>query len=239
MKASDGERLVVKTSGEVRLLAIGDIHAPFTDVKKLASAIALAKDFSPTHIWQCGDGYDMYSFSRFPKSVDLITPKQELAEGKALLADMWEKFQKAAPKAKCYQSRGNHSARVVKKMLANAPEFESLLEGPINDLTSFKGVVDMKSHRSEIEIGGTLLIHGWSCRPGFHRDYFGQNVVAGHTHKGGVDYKAHKGLPMWELNCGFLADINALPLQYGESKTNSWIAGVGIVDKLGPRFIAL
>lgn len=233
------ERLVVEPKGEIRLLAVGDVHAPFADPAKLKATYALARDFKPTHIWQCGDGYDMYSFSRFPKSVDLITPKQELLEGKAQLKTMWQELQKASPKAKCYQSRGNHSARIVKKMLANAPEFESLLDGPISELTEFEGVHDMKTHRGEIELGNMLLVHGWSSKIGFHADYFGQNVVCGHSHHGGVSYKARKGQPIWELNCGFVADINALPLQYGESKTNSWVAGVGIVDKYGPRFVPL
>lgn len=233
------QRLKVEVVGELRLLAVGDVHAPFADMAKLKAVYEVARDIKPTHIWQCGDGYDMYSFSRFPKSVDLITPKQELQEGKAQLSAMWKELQKIAPKAKCYQSRGNHSVRIMKKMLASAPEFESLLDEPISKLTEFPGVVDMKTGRSEIDLGGTLLVHGWSSRIGFHLDYFGQNVVCGHTHHGGVVYKARKEGAMWELNCGFVADINALPLQYGETKTNSWVSGCGVVDKYGPRFIPL
>lgn len=233
------ERLVIPFSGELRLLAISDTHFPFVDNSKLREVYALARDLKPTHTWQCGDLYDAYSFSRFSRSLNLMTPEHEMVEGKKQAADMWKTIQKASPKAKCYQSRGNHSARLIKKMLANAPEFESLLDGPISSLTEFPGVRDMKSHRSEIELGGILLVHGWQSRPGAHAAYFGQSVVRGHSHHGGVTYIAHKGLPIYELDCGHLADINSLPLQYGETKTNSWVAGCGVVDKYGPRFIPL
>lgn len=233
------QRLEVPVTGEMRLLAISDTHMPFCDEKKLDEVYALARDLKPTHVWQCGDLYDAYSFSRFARSLNVMTPETELREGKAKAIDMWRKLQKSAPKAKCYQSRGNHSARLVKKLLANAPEFESLLDAPISSLTEFPGVIDMKSHRSEIALGDILLIHGWQSRPGAHAAYFGQSVVRGHSHHGGVTYSARKGKPIFELDCGHLSDIDALPMQYNDSKTNTWVAGCGVVDKYGPRFIPI
>lgn len=234
------ERFVAPVKGkETRILAIGDTHFPFTDHYKLEKVYGIARELQPTHIIQIGDLYDLYTFSRFSRSVNLITPKDELLKGKEQAARMWEVLRDCAPKAARFQLRGNHSHRIVKSLMARAPEFESLLEGPISDLTTFDGVTDMKSHRSEVEINGTLFVHGWSTTPGFHMNYFGQSVVCGHTHRGVVIYKAHKREPLFELNCGHIADINALPLQYGETKTNSWVAGCGVIDKHGPRFITL
>lgn len=233
------QRLVVPVKGEIKLLAISDTHFPFVNNRNLNEVYKIAKDLQPTHIWQCGDLYDAYSFSRFARSLNIMTPEMELKEGRAQAKSMWEKLQKASPKAECYQSRGNHSHRLVKSIMDKAPEFESLLDGPISQLTEFKNVVDMKSARSEIELGNMLLVHGWQSRPGAHASYFGQSVVRGHSHHGGVTYISRKGLPIFELDCGHLADINALPLQYGETKTTSWVSGCGVVDKYGPRFIAL
>lgn len=235
------ERFIVpvKERENVVVLAVGDTHHPFVDKKKLSAVYDVARDIKPTHIVQIGDLYDMYTFSRFSRSVNLITPKDELLEGKKQAGLMWETFQRIAPKAKCFQLRGNHSHRIVKSLLTKAPEYESLLEGPISSLTSFPGVKDMKSYRSEIDIGGVLFVHGWSMLPGFHSQYFGQSVVCGHTHRGYVTFKAQKGRPLFELNCGHIADVEALPLQYGETRTNSWIAGCGVLDNRGPKFIAL
>jgi hypothetical protein len=220
-------------------LAVSDTHFPFSADDKVAQVIRLAKELRPTHIWQCGDLYDMYSFSRFARSLDVTTPKQEMKDGRDKATALWAGLRKAAPAAICLQSRGNHSHRLVKSLLRAAPEFESLLEAPLSALTEFPGVVDMKTARSEIELGGMLLVHGWQSRLGSHATYFGQNVVRGHSHHGGVAYVAHKGLPVWELDCGHLADVTSLPLGYGESRTNGWVSGCGFVDGYGPRFIPL
>jgi hypothetical protein len=233
------QRLVISPKAPIRLLAVSDTHFPFSADEKIKSVIQLAKTLKPTHIWQCGDLYDMYSFSRFARSLDVSTPHQEIMEGKRKAAAMWAALQKAAPSAVCLQSRGNHSLRIVKSLMARAPEFESLMDGPISALTEFPGVTDMKTARSEIVLGDMLLVHGWQSRAGAHADYFGQSVVRGHSHHGGVTYTARKGMPIWELDCGHLADINSLPLSYGESKTNKWVAGCGWVDELGPRFLPL
>lgn len=233
------QRLIVEAKGDIRILAVGDTHHPFADQAKLKNLYALAKDLRPTHIVQIGDLYDLYTFSRFSRSVDLITPKQELEAGRAGAQTMWGMLQSIVPKAACYQLRGNHSFRIVKRMLDHAPEFESLLDGPISKLTEFDGVTDMKSHRSELEINGIVFAHGWSCRPGSHRDYFGQSTVVGHSHHGGVVYRAQKGLPLFELNAGHVADVKQLPLQYNDSTTSSWVAGAGVIDKYGPRFCPL
>ncbi len=233
------QRYAVEAKGEIRLLAVPDTHFPFSSPAVMRGIIDIAKDMKPTHVWQCGDLYDMYSFSRFARSLDVMTPRDEILEGKKQAGEMWKALQKAAPNAVCLQSRGNHSHRLVKSLLAKAPEFESLLDAPISSLTEFKGVVDMKTSRSEIELGDMLLIHGWQTRPGAHVSYFGQSVAHGHTHRGGVVFKAQKGKTIWELDCGHAADITSLPLSYGESKTTNWIAGCGIVDSLGPRFVPL
>lgn len=220
-----------------RILAIGDCHFPFVHVDKALYIVELAKELKPNAIVQIGDLYDMYTFSRFARSVDYITPREELMEGKKMATDFWQSLQAAAPKAKCFQLRGNHSARIEKLIQAKAPEYESLIEGPISALTEFKNVIDLKSSRSELVLNDIVFVHGWSTKPGFHMNYFGQSVVCGHSHHGGVVFKAQKTKPLFELNCGHIADDSQLPLEYGETKTTSWISGCGWYDEKGPRFI--
>lgn len=233
-----GQRITVKVE-KPRILVIGDTHMPFADISKLDSVLHLAKDLKPNVIVQIGDLYDLYTFSRFARSVDLTTPAAELEDGRKHALAFWEALTSKSPKSLKFQLRGNHSHRIVKNLLARAPEYESLLAEPIAKLTEFPGVQDMKSARSELEINGILFVHGWSTRPGFHRDYFGQSVVHGHTHHLGLSWKAQKGVPLFELDCGHIADVNKLPLQYGESKTTSWVAGAGFIDEYGPRTIIL
>lgn len=239
MKLFDGGvRLEIKAE-KPRILIAGDAHFPFADAAKVKQFVALVKELKPTHVLQIGDLFDAYTFSRFARSVNFITPQAELEEGRAQAVAFWKGVRKNAPSAACFQMRGNHSHRLMKMILDRAPEYEPLIAGPLEDLTKFDGVVDMKSARSEIAINDIVFIHGWSCRPGFHRDYFGQSVVHGHTHHAGVSYKAQKGAPLFELDCGHMADTAQLPLQYGETKTSNWVAGAGFIDALGPRVILL
>lgn len=236
---SSSERVIIKHSGDLRILAIPDQHFPFVNKKALEKLIALAKELQPTHIVNVGDTYDMYSFSRFARSMDVMTPKQEMKKGRAMAEKMWAAFQEAAPKAKCFQLLGNHEERIYKKIMNVAAEYESVIAEPVRKLLTFPGVYTMKSSKSELTINDIVFIHGWSTSPKFHVGYFHQNVVHGHTHRGSVSFIAIKGKALWELDCGFIADNNALPLEYRETKTSQWHTGCGYIDKMGPRFIPL
>lgn len=236
---SNSERLTVKHSGDTRILIIPDQHFPFVNKKALTHLIDLASELRPTHIVNVGDTYDMYSFSRFARSMDIMTPKQELTRGRKMAEKMWTDLQAAAPQAVCFQVLGNHEERIYKRIMDVAAEYESVVSEPIRKLLSFPGVRTLKSSKSELVINDIVFVHGWSTSPGFHVRYFGENVVHGHTHRGSVQFVAHKNKALFELDCGFIADINALPLEYRETKTSQWHIGCGFVDDLGPRFIPL
>jgi UDP-2,3-diacylglucosamine pyrophosphatase LpxH len=233
------KRIEVKSTKEVRTLVIPDQHFPFVNQDHLASVVSAAKELKPTFIVNVGDTYDMYSFSRFARSMDVVTPREELRQGREMAECMWADLQKAAPKALCFQVLGNHEERIRKRIMDRAPEYEAILERPISELTEFSKVTSLGSSKSELVINDTVFIHGWSTTPGFHVRYFLQNVVHGHTHRGGVSYVAVKGKTLFELDCGFIADADSLPLEYRETKTSSWHPGFGFIDKFGPRFISL
>lgn len=236
---SSSERVTIKHKGETRILVIPDQHFPFVNKKALKRLIETAKELKPTHIVNVGDTYDMYSFSRFARSLNVLMPKDELRKGRAMAAQMWKDLQKAAPGAKCFQVLGNHEDRIFKRIMDAAPEYESILAQPIAKLLSFPGVRTLKSSKSELEINDIIFVHGWATTDKYHVRYFGQNVVHGHTHRASAQYLAHKGKAIFELDCGFIADLNALPLEYRETKTSQWITGFGYIDKFGPRFIQL
>lgn len=236
---SSSERLEVKYPGNARILVIPDQHFPFVNKKALKKLIQLVAKLKPTHIVNVGDTYDMYAFSRFAKSLDVMTPKEELTKGRKMAEQMWLELKAAAPSAVCFQVLGNHEERIYKKILNVAAEYESVIQEPVRKLLSFPGVRTLKSSKSELVINGIVFVHGWSTSSGYHVRYFGQNVVHGHTHRGSVVFVAHKNKALFELDCGFIADINALPLEYRETKTSLWHIGCGFVDELGPRFIPL
>jgi len=231
------ERLVVKTKSPPRIVIIPDTHHPFTDYKALEQVYKYIKKFQPTHVIQIGDLYDFYTFSSFSRSVDFITPAQELQQARAGGVEMWRRITQLSPTSQKYQLLGNHERRIFKKLMTQAPEYESITN--INALFQFDGVRSFLSDRSELVINDVVFMHGYSGSIGYHMRYFRTPVVHGHTHRGGCVFEAAHGKALYELDCGHLVNVDTTPFNYTETKTTKWLQGFGVIDEQGPRFIAL
>ena len=206
----------------------------------MREVIYAARHLQPTHVVQIGDCFDFYNFSRFPTSLEVCKPSDELESGKSMANHMWREIQKAC-EAKCFQAWGNHEERATKMIMRQAPALEALLKikDPLTYLMTFPGVQTLHSPLDELQINDVLFHHGWSCRPGYHVQHFLKNVVHGHTHHGGVVYLRAGRETLFELDCGVLADFNARPMVYRNSATSKWTTGFGWVDSWGPRFCPL
>lgn len=221
-----------------KVFFLSDAHFPYVNKEAIKKIIKLIKKERPTHVIQCGDLLDMYSFSRYEKDANLTTPESELQQGLTMATKMWADIRKAAPRAKCYQLIGNHEDRLTKTIARKAPELMSLCKN-ITDLYKFPGVKVMNSSKENLEIDGVIYCHGWYTKIGDHMKYFGKSVVHGHTHRAGIVYDQLGGDLLWEMDCGFLADKNALPLQYTQNSYSKWITSVGIIENRQPRLFLL
>lgn len=216
------------------ILAIGDVHAPFTNTISLRRIEHLAKQLKPTVIIQIGDLLDLFSFSKYPRTHNLMTPKQELESGQKMAQQMWENLKKASPLSKCIQLIGNHDERPKKKLMQFVPEFESLFN--LKPLFSFPKVETLDSEREHVIIDDIHFMHGF--RPfGEHVRHNLRSTVCGHSHTGGVKFMRLGDKTLFELNCGFIAKENSPALGYTRTKISKWTQGVGYIDALGPRFI--
>lgn len=186
-----------------------------------------------------GDLYDFYSFSRFPRTHNLLTPIQEVETGRREAVRFWAAIRSALPRAELFQLRGNHDIRPSKRILEKAPEFESLVQSGIQGLWDFPSVTTLPSDREELLLDGVVFHHGWRK----HGEHFLHNLrstVVGHLHTGGVVFRRLDDRTIWELNAGYIADPNSVPMSYGAQKRfRKETPGVGFIDHLGPRFIAL
>lgn len=226
-------------TSNTRILAWGDTHLPWTDMKKFAEVVKFARKFKPTHIVHTGDIFDVYTINRYAHSVNICTPQEELQKARKMAIQMWKDLQKVAPKAKCYLLGSNHSYRLMKQLLAKAPEFESLLTEPIEKLFTFENVYTLKSHRDELVIDNIVFVHGMGGAIGKHVKYFLRNTVIGHNHKGWTFFQPYKEGNLWELSCGNLADHTQVPFNYTETRTVQWQSGFGVIENGQPRFISL
>jgi len=195
----------------------------------------------PDYIIQIGDLYDFYSASRFAKNPNAITPDQEVLWGREAAEQVWASIKNRAPKAECYQLKGNHCIRPNKKLMELAPElFSYFVPKPLWD---FPGVNTIHDAREELVILDRVFHHGWKTQLGSHARFYRKKTTVGHSHRGNVLLLPEFGNedPIWELNCGYLADPEheSGALKYSPQKWNAWTKGFGLEDQYGPRFISL
>jgi predicted phosphodiesterase len=218
-----------------KVLCVPDTHFPFASSETLAWIYQVAKAKQPDVIIQMGDLFDFFAQSKFAKSHNIMTPKQEIAEGRLGSAAMWKNLQKSAPKAKCYQIRGNHDVRPEKRILEQCPEIESLVS--MHPIFEFPGVTSIMDPTEELEIDNVIYTHGTFIPMGAHCRHYLQSVAHGHTHRGSVFFTRKKSTLIWELDCGFASDESQVALRYTETRRTGWSLGCGWMDDEGPRFL--
>jgi predicted phosphodiesterase len=220
------------------ILVVGDLHFPFVHKEALEALYLFNKEQQPDVIIQLGDAYDMYAHSKYPRSQNIYSPKEEEALGHEGLTNFWKRLQLDNPKAKCVMLMGNHDIRPVKRAIESVSSLEHIVEKHLKSITTFDNVETVYDSREEYEICGILFHHGFLSSLGQHRDFTLSNIVVGHTHKGGVSYRRIKGQTLWELNAGFLGDPEAKVMSYTALKKNAnYTLGWGWIDRFGPRFI--
>jgi predicted MPP superfamily phosphohydrolase len=231
---------------EDRVLILGDLHCEFVSKEALDWVFnVVIPEKKPNIIVQCGDLYDFYSFSRFPRSHNITTPNMEILNGRACAEEIWRITKKKAPKAKCYQLLGNHCDRPKLRLVEKFPELESLLS--IDHLWQFPGVETIHDSKQELilEINKEVMffMHGYRSKLGDHAKYNLYSTIVGHSHRGGVvystiyDHSLKNEKTIFELNVGFLGDAKSRVMDYRSQKLSSWTLGVGFIDKFGPQFI--
>jgi len=221
-----------------KILCIPDTHFPFVNTQALERLISFSEKMQPDYIIQVGDLFDCYAASKFPRSLNVYTPKEEERLARDGADDMWAKLIAGSPKATCYQLLGNHDVRMVKRTLEALPQAEHWIEKYMLELFSFDGVKTIMDTREELEIAGILFTHGFLGK-GAHKDYYIKNVVHGHDHKLYVDTRRIHGQNVFEMSCGFLGDVESKALSYTSSKSANYQIGFGYIDEYGPRVIYL
>jgi len=215
---------------------IGDFHAPFQHQAATDFAIGVIDQVKPARVVQMGDLRDMFSASKYPRSHNLFTPKEEIDAGTKACTELWARIREAAPGAECFQLLGNHDVRPYKRVLEACPELEMFID--LSPLYTFPGVRLVEDPREELELDGVFFHHGYMTKLGANRDFMNACSVTGHSHRAGVVYRAiWGGHTIWELNAGTLGDPESKGLSYTPQKHHHQTLGLGLIDRLGPRFI--
>lgn len=221
-----------------KIFVFGDTHFKWHHKAALNAALKRVKEIKPDAIVQIGDLYDMLSYSRFAKSQNFITPDKEIKQSRDAAIRFWEDIKHASRKSRCYQIVGNHDIRPLKKLMDAVPEYESVGRQMVESMMKFEGVKTILDPREELLIDDVIFLHGYHSQLGAHMLESHENVCCGHSHRGGVIYHPWNGKVKWELNVGYIADKNSVPLSYTQRKRfSSWTVGWGEIDSHGPRFV--
>ena len=219
------------------IAGISDIHWPFENQKVISRFVEYVGDVKPEKVILNGDAWDMYSHTKFPRSHNVFTPREEQALAREKNEKFWLAVKTAHPDAECIQLLGNHDVRPLKRILEAYPEAEDWVAEKLKSLFTYDGVKTIFDIREELVYGNLMIFHGYRSKLGEHRDHTLMNMMGGHTHVGGVSYRRIRGQTLWELNFGLAGDPEAKGLTYTPQRTTNWTPGFGALDKLGPRFI--
>jgi hypothetical protein len=232
------DKPVIKQSWP-KIAILGDLHEPFGSDKVKAEFVSFVEKFQPEYIIQMGDLLDMYSHSKFPRSHNIFTPKDEEVTAIKRVTELWSALRKACPTAKCVGLLGNHDIRPLKRTLESMPQMEHWVNKYFNDLFQFDGVEMVLDPRQEYIISDIAFIHGYLSSLGAHRDFMLMNTVRGHDHVGGVAFRQIHGKTLWELNAGLAGDYLAKGFTYTAQKMTKQTNGFAAIDQMGPRFIPI
>lgn len=218
------------------ILSVPDLHLPWTTRRCLRWLYTQIEIIRPKIIVQHGDLYDLFSHYKIVQRHPKMTAEAQVERGREMAEHMWAAIKKRAPNAKCFQLRGNHDDRPIKRMTelygAGLSAFQP------KELWTFDGVETMQSERDELILGGIAFIHGFKNQGAHCREML-MPVVRAHDHKGGVYFKRVWKRLIWELDCGFLANRHALALSYTrQKKWSNWMQGIGVIwDYHRPQFV--
>jgi predicted phosphodiesterase len=220
------------------VVAIGDCHFPFHDSRVVSRIVELVAEVKPDLVVQMGDVYDALSFSRYPRDVNVATPKSEMYRGRLAAEDMWCRIHRRSPRSKLVQLRGNHDERIEKRVTERLPEFLFLLD--LKGLYEFPYVETVYCPQQEFLYDGTLYMHGYLSGLGRHALRNQQNTVCAHTHKGGTVFHRNRRGVYWELNAGWCGNVKAPAFDYRPQRfVRDDTPGVGLVRDGAPSFVPL
>lgn len=225
--------------GEYPTLAvISDIHWPFACQRVIDAFLAYVEKHKPEWVVINGDAWDMYAHSKYPRSLNVFTPREEERLSREANEKFWARVQELSPESKCVQMMGNHDLRPMKKVLESYPEAEDWVRERLAKMFTFEGVKTILDGTEELYLAeDIILFHGYRGKLGDHRDYTLMSCINGHTHVGGVVWKQIRGAVIFEMNSGVAGDPMSKGLSYRPQKITHWTPGFGVMDSYGPRFI--
>lgn len=220
-------------NGRERVLAIGDLHAPFEHPDALEFLRWVKKRFEPTKTVIMGDEADFHAISDYDHDPDGDSPGRELARAIEHLKEFYVEF----PKARVCTS--NHTSRPFRKAYKTG-----LPKAVFRSYREFLRAPKGWYWDDKFEIDGVVYQHG---DPFTGKDAAikaaqanMQSTVIGHVHSfAGIQYNANHKHLYYGFNVGCLIDAKSYAFSYGKTLPNKPIIGCGIITRGVPTFVPM
>lgn len=221
--------------GTQRILRLSDIHYPFHDERALEAAVEYGIKHDPTVLLLDGDIIDCHDLSAYERN-----PRDRYTEAElSMLAEQFDQFRQAFPKARIIWKEGNHEGRLQKYLMRKAPELWGLPMMDVPGLLTMVGGpkamhrVEWVANKRVLKAGHLSLLHGHELGGGggvnparwlFLRA--GENAICGHFHRTSEHSEpslSRKQRGAWSTGC--LCDMSP-----GYMPHNKWNHGFAWIE---------
>lgn len=210
------------------VVAMGDFHCPFHDIKAIRKVIKHIKAIRPKTLVLLGDFIDCYRISRFirdPKSLDLYG---EIEAGNELL----DTIQNDVPgNTDIVWLDGNHEYRMKKYVWGKVPELDGLISVEKHMGLKERGIKYYR-YGTPLVIDGVILKHGAklsNVSAGYsvkkEMDVESASVIMGHTHRLALIYRSYRTHTIFGVEAGHLCDMSRIDYLQDAGGTANWQQG--------------
>lgn len=229
-----GSPPAVSLPSEVSLtFVIPDMHFPYHDKAVWATNLKAIQVLRPRNVVIIGDALDAYPISFHPKSpTRKALLQEELADANAELDCLAQLTMGLA--CRVVYVEGNHEFRLERYLIQQAPALYGMITMP--ELLKIKERNwEWVPYQSWLKIGKIAYSHevGSSGKnaPQQTLAAFGNNIVFGHSHRGGLVYGGTvDGERHVALNVGWGGDLAAIDYTH-KARTREWQHGFGLVEQ--------
>jgi predicted phosphodiesterase len=214
----------------MRALIISDVHVPHHDAGALKVALSYARERKVDSVIINGDLLDFAAVSRYDKTTDVASLRDEIDVGKDVLA----LIRRRLPNARITYRLGNHEERLEYYLMRHAREIAQLGIVTIDRLLDLERLkIEHQRDRRPIWIGKLCVLHGHEMRSAAAiniaksvLDRTHVNTIVGHWHRRQqYDRRSVDGsmIGCWVVGC--LCDLRPhyMPI-------NQWQHGFAIVE---------
>ena len=224
---------VQKLPRKQKWLVLADVHVPFHDRQALNAAIDKGKDEGCTSVLLLGDFMDFYSCSRFDKTPNLVTLREERDMTISVLAGLRDHFPDAE---NMVWLLGNHEERWEAFLIRKAEELFDLPDFELAEVCRASALgITVIGKKQPLTVGKLHIIHGHEFAGSWYNPvnparglFLRAKVTAVGAHNHQTSEHSESALDGVNITCWSVGCLCGLHPRY--MPINKWNHGFAVID---------